>query len=153
MLFWSPQPKILEREIQNMMLTLDKMRSLNHHDQSGITVGMARNNVGLKGPSVSAKHKAIHNHSRRAPHARWVWISKISTVNVDGMLGFPASAEEIKRFSANARKVFLKKPPSELQESFARVVVMNRVERKVPAGPWKRRGEGGTQEHRDVDQK
>jgi hypothetical protein len=51
--------------------------------------------------------------------------------------------EEIRRFGATARRVFLKKPPSKLQESFAHVVEMNRDERKAPARPWKRIGEEG----------
>jgi hypothetical protein len=43
-----------------------------------------------------------------------MWITKSSTVDENGNLGFPASAEEIKKFVSKARKVFLKPPPSKL---------------------------------------
>jgi hypothetical protein len=62
-------------------------------------------------------------------------------VDKEGNLGFPASAEEVRRFGASARKVFLRKPPSELLDSFAQVVKMNRDEERLSNRSWKRRGE------------
>jgi hypothetical protein len=70
-------------------------------------------------------------------------------IDKDGKLGFPASVEDIRRFGAQARKVFfLRKPPSQLQQSFAQVV-MNRGNDRPPDRPWKRRGDqvrGGIQD-------
>jgi hypothetical protein len=33
---------------------------------------------------VPTTHEVIHNHSKRAPHAKFVWITKTSTVDKDG---------------------------------------------------------------------
>jgi hypothetical protein len=55
---------------ESLECALDRMRSLNCHNQSKITTGMVSNSVGSKGPSVPAMHEAIHNHSQRALHAR-----------------------------------------------------------------------------------
>jgi hypothetical protein len=49
-------------------------------------------------------------------------------VDKDNSLRFSASREDIKRFSAMARKVFMRKLASELQQSFTEVVRMNRKE-------------------------
>jgi hypothetical protein len=83
---------------------------------------------------ILCTHEAIYNHSRRQPHAKWVWITRSSTVDKAGNLGYPASAEEVRRFGTRARKVFLRPPPSALQKSFAEAVKMYNPDR-----PWKRR--------------
>jgi hypothetical protein len=62
-------------------------------------------------------------------------------VDKDNSLRFSASREDIKRFSAMARKVFMRKLASELQQSFTEVVRMNRKEEHPLNRPWKRRGE------------
>jgi hypothetical protein len=62
-------------------------------------------------------------------------------VDKDGKLGFPTSVEDIRKFGANARRVFLRKPPSQLQRSFAQVVQMPREEDRLSNQPWKKRGE------------
>jgi hypothetical protein len=59
-------------------------------------------------------------------------------VDKDGNLGFPASREDIRRFGAGARKVFLRKPPSQLQQTFAHAVSMGwEDERHLEAMEWK----------------
>jgi hypothetical protein len=118
--------------------------------------GGERNSPIGNGPglvSIPTNHKTIFNHSRKSPQARWMWITKTSTVDEKGNLGFPASAEEIKKFGYKARKVFLRPPPSKLQESSAWIVVMSRENH--PPRPWKRRGDeefhrGRSQEEWDL---
>jgi hypothetical protein len=51
---------------------------------------------------VPESHAAIFNHSRRAQRPKFVWISW----------------EEIRKYGAGARKVFLRHPPSELKRSY-----------------------------------
>jgi hypothetical protein len=97
---------------------------------------------------IPTTHEAIHRHSSRAPQATWLWITKSSTVDKDGRLGFPATREEIRRFGATTRKVFIHKPPSVLQKSFAQAVSMGREEDHPSSRPWKRRGENGSQPNR-----
>jgi hypothetical protein len=46
---------------------------------------------------VPTTHEAIFNHSRREPHAKWVWITKSSNVDKNGNLGFPA-LQEVRRW-------------------------------------------------------
>jgi hypothetical protein len=67
---------------------------------------------------VPESHAVIFNHSRRAQRPKFVWISKTSTVDKEGNLGFLASWEEIRKYGAGARKVFLRHPPSELKRSY-----------------------------------
>jgi hypothetical protein len=67
---------------------------------------------------------AKHEERKWRMKAKWVWISKASTVDKDGNLGFPATREEIRKFRFGARKVFLRKPPSVLHQSFAQAVAM-----------------------------
>jgi hypothetical protein len=62
-------------------------------------------------------------------------------VDENGNIGFPALRNEVRKFGATARKVFLRKPPLELLKSFAQVVQMGREDERPPARPWKRRGE------------
>jgi hypothetical protein len=89
---------------------------------------------------VPTTHEVIHNHSCINPHPTWVWISKTSTVDKNDRLGFLATDSEVRRFGAAARKIFLRKPPSVLQKSFAQVVEMGRED--GPSNqPWKRRNE------------
>jgi hypothetical protein len=56
-----------------------------------------------------------------------------------GKLGHPAKAEEM-RYGATSRKVFLRKIPSALQRSFAKVT-MNREVDQPAKRPWVRRGD------------
>jgi hypothetical protein len=65
---------------------------------------------------IPCTHEAIYNHSWRQPHVKSVWITLASTVNKDGNLGYPASAEDVSRFGARAGKVFLRPLPLVLQE-------------------------------------
>jgi hypothetical protein len=67
---------------------------------------------------------------------KWVWITRTSTIDKEGNLGFLASTVDVPRFGARARKVLLRLSPSTLQESFVGVV-MN------PDRPWKRRAVDG----------
>jgi hypothetical protein len=89
---------------------------------------------------VPTTHEVIFNHSRIPSHPRWVWIARNSTMDKDGQLGFLASRDEIRKFGAGARRVFLRKPPSQLLHSFAKVVSMGREDECPPPRPWKRRG-------------
>jgi hypothetical protein len=120
---------------------VDLVRHLELEELDAITLGLepalermdsidqARKTLDLPvGPDreelVPTTYEAIFNHSRISPHARWVWITKNSTVDAFGNLGYPASREEIRKFGSQARKVFIR-PPSTLQKSFTGVVKMN----------------------------
>jgi hypothetical protein len=84
---------------------------------------------------VPMTHDAIFNHSRLGPHVRYVWISKVSTVDDKGNLGHPASREEIRKFGDKARMVFLHKPPSVLLKSFVKAAMSWEYERQAKR-PW-----------------
>jgi phage terminase large subunit GpA-like protein len=86
---------------------------------------------------------AKHEERKWRMKAKWVWISKASTVDKDGNLWFPATREEIRKFRFGARKVFLRKPPSVLHQSFAQAVAMRQEDEVPPGRPWKRREGGG----------
>jgi hypothetical protein len=45
--------------------------------------------------SVRTTHEAIFGHSKGTTHAEWVWISKNSTVDKNGKLGYTTSREDI----------------------------------------------------------
>jgi hypothetical protein len=84
---------------------------------------------GEKGPtgldelgSVSTTHVAIHGHSRPKPHPKWVWMPKSSAVDQEGILEFPASVDDIRKYGARARKVFIQPPPSKHLESFTEIL-------------------------------
>jgi hypothetical protein len=55
-------------------------------------------------------------------------------VDKEGNLGFLASWEEIRKYGAGARKVFVRQSPSELNHSNARAVEMGSHQNR----PWKR---------------
>jgi hypothetical protein len=95
------------------------------------------------GLSVPTTHEAIHVHSSRPMRLRWVCITKVSTVDDKGHIGFPASGEEVRRFGHKARKIFLQPPPSELHKSFAEIVRMRREEQRL----WKRSVADGDASH------
>jgi hypothetical protein len=57
-----------------------------------------------------------------------------------GNLGYPAKVDEIRKFGAAARKVFIHKPTPELQKTFT-VTTMSWEEDKLAKRPWARRGE------------
>jgi hypothetical protein len=88
--------------------------------------------------SVPPTHEAIFNHSRRGPRAKFMWISKTSMVDHEGNLGYPATVE-IRRYG-DTGKVFISKPPLELQKSFAEVM-MNWEENRPAKRPWARCGD------------
>jgi hypothetical protein len=68
-----------------------------------------------------------------------VWITKSSTVDDKGNIGFPTSLEEVRRFGHGARKIFLNPPPSELHKSFSQIVQLGREDQ--PPRPWKKRAD------------
>jgi hypothetical protein len=43
----------------------------------------------------------------------------------EGNLGFPASVSDVKKFGATTRRVFIHAPSSQLQHTFASVVMMS----------------------------
>jgi hypothetical protein len=94
----------------------------------------------LDGPwdKVPTMHPAIFGHSYCGPHAPFVWISKTSTVDGEGNLGYPAKPDEIRRFGDKARRIYLRQPPSELQKLFVRAV----MDWNHPAKcPWRQEGD------------
>jgi hypothetical protein len=62
-----------------------------------------------------------------------------------GCYRFPASEDEVRRFGARARKIFLRDPPFVLQKLFAQVVAMGRDD-----GPSNRRWKRCSEEERDA---
>lgn len=119
-------------------------------DESGCQV-----NDGL-GHGLGLSHRDIFDHPWRPHQERWLWISKQSAIEGTG---FPAKAEEIRRFGRGARKVHRIGPPQPLQRSFAAVVAsptMNReqkfVDRKRAAGEdWMEEDDHLGIESREVD--
>jgi hypothetical protein len=132
----------LQKAASSLEMALDKMNSPTMERPSGL--GM-----------VPTTHEAVFGHSRfNPPRARFVWIMKASTVNKDDSLGFSPTQEEIRKFGSQARKVFLRKPPSQLQKSFT-CAVMSWEGNRPPKRPWTRRGEedrAGPQD-RSVDER
>jgi hypothetical protein len=128
-------------ELQDMEATtrgseaaLMQMEKLGKRDQGDSRV--LNEGDGLCGlDSIPMTHDAIFNHSRLGPHVRYVWISKVSTVDDKGNLGHPASREEIRKFGDKARKVFLHKPPSVLLKSFVKAAMSWEYERQAKR-PW-----------------
>jgi hypothetical protein len=98
---------------------------------------------------VPTTHEAIHNHSRRQLHPRWVWITKNSMVDWDGRLGFLATRKELWKFRDKVRKVFLRQLPSALQVSFTQVVQMGREDERPAKRPWFHRGEADKEFHQE----
>jgi hypothetical protein len=104
--------EVASLELEVALLQMEKMCK-------GKTVLVQEHEEMTPGPKgmgyVPTTHDAIFEHSSRSPGARWVWITKTSIVDKDGKLGFPALAKDIARFGDKARKVFVRKPPSQLQ--------------------------------------
>jgi hypothetical protein len=71
--------------------------SLRKMDTTGNSSNSEDGDVG-PGLQIPTTHKAIFGHSRRGPHVKWAWITKYSTVDANGNLGFPASREEVRKF-------------------------------------------------------
>jgi hypothetical protein len=103
----------LELTACGLEATLIRMEKLSKQEQRDTEE--PEDGDGLHGlVSVPLTHEAIFNHSRRDPHAQYIWISKASTVDCNWNLGHSASRDENRKFGAKARKVFLCQPPSML---------------------------------------
>jgi hypothetical protein len=135
------QPDCIQKVVEQLQADADLVQQLELEELDAITLGlepalehMDSIDQGMKpfdlpvGPDreelVPTTYEVIFDHSRISPHARWVWITKNSTVDAFGNLGYPASREEIRKFGSQARKVFIRHP-STLQKSFTGVVKMN----------------------------
>jgi hypothetical protein len=162
MLFKSPKPQCVQEVLEDIQSTLggadcrdhgsdleelsDVMNNLD--DVLSLMEKLGKREVydhgvpsdGPYGPLVPPTHEAIFNHSRRKPHAQFVWISKTSTVDNEGNLGHPARADEIRKYGEAMRRVFIHKPPSVIQKSFAEATMNHDPDRSVKR-PWVRRDE------------
>jgi hypothetical protein len=150
MLFRNPQPTSMNEAIQHLRSDFPReeegikdlelasneleraMRQVNRLDQKRwkqpVVVGDSLEDFGSSeqfGPKarVLTTHQAIFERSRFGPNASFVWISKTSMVNSEGKIGYPARCDEIRQFGDRVRKIFIYHPPSELQKSFASVVM------------------------------
>jgi hypothetical protein len=105
-----------EGEIQDLEVACKDLKSaLNRMGNLGFGQDKQFESIGLSRlEQEPTTHDVIHSHSRHSPHPEWVWISKASTVDNEGRLGFAAASKDFKRLSATARKVFIRPPPSEL---------------------------------------
>jgi hypothetical protein len=129
----------LETASKDLESALSKINGSNQERQSGRPLG----------PIVPTTHEAIHVHSSRPVRPKWVWITKTSTTDDKGSIGFPALREEVRRFGHKARKIFLQSPPSELHNSFAEIVRMWREEQHS----WKRRvADGESSRGRELEE-
>jgi hypothetical protein len=113
MLFRNQQPDSMRAAIKEIKLNLVFKVPDSDDDLEGLKSAVERLDATIeqmgKNPSlgrfgslgkeptglVPTTHEAIHNHSRRQLHPRWLWITKNSVVDWDGRLGFPATREEL----------------------------------------------------------